>query len=69
MFLSNFIPWALEAVAQVDAIGEHGQGGGFEDEFLAVAVDVPRPGEGAFFKSLEARNTLRHEATSFIIRG
>lgn len=52
MFLSNFIPRALEAVAQVDAVGEHGQGGGFEDEFLAVAVDVPGPGEGAFFEAL-----------------
>ncbi len=52
MFLSIFIPWPLEAVAQIDAIGQHGEGGGLEDEFLPVSMNVSGPGEGAFFKSL-----------------
>ena len=41
----------MQAVAQVDAIGEHCQRGGFDDELAAVAVDVLRPAEGAFFKA------------------
>ena len=51
-FLSIFIPWPLESVAQIDAIGKHGESSGLEDEFLPVPIDVFGPGEGAFFKSL-----------------
>ena len=50
LYISKFIPGSLQAVSQVDANGEHGQCGGFDDELAAVAVDVLRPTEGAFFK-------------------
>ena len=31
--------------------GEHGHGGGLEDEFAAIAVDVLRPAEASVFES------------------
>lgn len=48
--LGRFIPWSFEAIAQVDPVGEHGEGGGFEDEFFATFLDVLWPAEGSFFK-------------------
>lgn len=43
--LSYFKPGALETIAQVDAVGEHGERSGFEDEGLAIAFDVLGPTE------------------------
>ena len=43
--LSYFEPRALEAIAQVDAVGEHGESGGLEDEGLAITFDVLGPTE------------------------
>jgi len=45
-----FIPGAAGSVAQVDAVGEHGEGGGFEDELFAVAFDIFWPAVGATFE-------------------
>lgn len=50
-YLSYFEPGALEAVAQVDAVGEHGKGGGLEDEFPAVAFNVFWPTEISSFQA------------------
>lgn len=47
----DLIPGALEAVAQVDAVGEHREGGGLEDEFATVTVDVLRPAETSALES------------------
>ena len=41
----------MKSVAQVDAVGEHGEGGGFEGEFFAAFFDVLRPAEGSSFQS------------------
>lgn len=41
----------MQAVAQVDAIGEHGEGGGLEDEFLTSFFDVLGPTENSSFQS------------------
>ncbi len=49
--LSYFIPGTLKAVLEVDAVGEHGEGSGLEDEGLAARLDVTGPAEGAPFKS------------------
>ena len=43
--LSYFEPGALKTVAQIDAVGEHGESGGLKDEGLAISFDVPGPTE------------------------
>ena len=50
--LECFIPRSSCAIAQIDAIREHGEGGGFEDEFLTSFFDVLGPAEGSFFHAL-----------------
>jgi len=42
----------LQAVAQVDAVGEHGQGSGLEDEFLTPFLDVLGPAERSALQPL-----------------
>lgn len=39
-------------MAKVDPVSEHGEGGGFENEFLTTFFDVLRPAEGSFFEPL-----------------
>ena len=51
--LGAFIPRSFKTIAQVDAVSEHGQGGGFEDEFFPSFFDVLGPAEGAFFEAFE----------------
>lgn len=41
----------MEAVAQVDPVGEHGKGGGLKDESLTITFDILRPAEISAFKS------------------
>jgi len=53
IFISpHFIPCALCSIPQVDTVGEHGQCGGFEDEFAPITLDVGGPTEGALFQAL-----------------
>lgn len=42
----------MKAIAEVDSVGEHGQSGGFEDDFLTSFCNVLRPAESALFESL-----------------
>lgn len=52
LLLSYFIPWPLKAVLEVDAIGEHGKGGGLEEQSLTVGLDVFWPVENTTLKTL-----------------
>lgn len=49
--LIAFEPCAAHPVAQVDAIGEHGKGGGLETEFAVLGGGGFGPLEGAAFQS------------------
>jgi len=49
--LSYFKPWALETIAQVDSVGEHGESGWFKDEGLAITFDVLGPTEISALKT------------------
>ena len=49
--LSPLEPGSAHAVAQVDAIGEHGEGGGLEAEFAVFGGGGLGPLEGATLES------------------
>jgi len=51
LLLSYFEPRALEAIAQVNAISEHGKSGGLKNELLAVPLDVAGPAKGSSLKA------------------
>ena len=42
----------MTSILEVDAVSEHRKSSGFEDEFVSPFLDILRPAEGAFFKSL-----------------
>jgi len=48
--LGVFIPRSLASFLEVDAIGEHGQSGWFENELVSAFLNVLWPTESAFFK-------------------
>ena len=48
----RFIPGAQGAFAQVDAIGEHGEGGGCEFQLAGGWIGALRPAESALLQAL-----------------
>ena len=50
IFSFTLEPGAAHAVAQIDAVGEHGERGGFEAELAVFGVGGLRPAEGPALK-------------------
>ena len=67
--LFPLIPGAARSIAQIDAISEHREGFRSELQLRRAGLTTARPGKSPLFQTLEARNTLRQEATSLIIIG
>jgi hypothetical protein len=46
-----FIPRPPQAISQINAVGEYGQSGWFEHQFLASSFDVLGPAESTLLKA------------------